>query len=467
MTAYHNMGDLDHFKEGFTQMKLLRSSLVGLLAATLAVSAIPKAVDANTELLPGSRLLFPYVDITTGRQTFLLLTNASTTLTAPTHLTFYAQNCNRNDQTVILTPLDIAAVSVNAALGSAAALPATPAPSGSKQTSSDGVGWVDVDVRDALNARNSPSYQLNALMGEAVIIDTVKDFAFAYPAAAAQGSGQGATPTPTSTVIGGNTRTISAHQIVTRATAGDFASAWTGLYETYASRIFFPAFFAEDLCTATSPTLTAFIAIAGPADGFRKEAPGSELNSSTGAVSTLVNIAGDVFDGEEHSQSVSGFAHHLNGRLCTTFPTVKARTQYAASGGGSYATLDSTLGAVNAVGWMNLDNTQSTPVGPNPGSATLPNNPDFTTGNGFDTSTRQRGLTGILFEIQAGDLVASVAVKTGDALRNWNDPDQLSELNWPCFGNGSGQLTTAQASKNCNSTNLTGNWLDLNSNANN
>src|SRR5574337_1061178 len=467
MTAYHNMGDLDHFKEGFTQMKLLRNSLVGLLATALVATAAPSAVFANTELVPGSRLLFPYVDITTGRQTFLLLTNASNTITSPTHLTFYGQNCQRNDQTVILTPQDIAAVSVNAALGSAAALPATPASSGSKQTSSDGIGWVDVDVRDSANLRNSPSYQLNALMGEAVIIDTVKDFAFAYPAAAAQGSAQGSF-TSTSVVINGNTRTISTSQILTRATAGDFANAWTGLYETYPSQTLFPAFFAEDLCTASSPTLTAFVSIAGPADGFRKEAPGSELNSSTGAVTTLVNSAGDVFDGEEHTTSVSAFAHLLNGRLCTVYPTVKARTQYAASGGASYATLDSTLGAVNAVGWFNLDNTQATPTGPAPGSATLPNNPDFTTTNGFDTSARQRGMVGVLFEIQASDLVAGTAVKTGDALRNWNDPRQVSVLNWPCFGlgNTNSQLTNAQSAKSCNSNSMTGNWLDLNSHAN-
>lgn len=456
-------------KEGFTQMKLLRNSLLGLLAVTLAVSAMPKAASANTEMIPGSRLVFPYVDITTGRQTFLLLTNASNSITAPTHLTFYGQNCQRNDQTITLTPQDIAAISVNAALGSAAALPATPSPAGSKQTASDGIGWVDVDVRDAANLRNSPSYQLNALMGEAVIIDTVKDFAFAYPAAAAQGStaqGTQGSLTTTTTVISGNTRTISTGQILTRATAGDFVNAWTGIYETYASQVLFPAFFAEDLCTAATPTLTAFIAVAGPADGFRKEAPGSELNSSTGAVTTLVNSTGDVFDGEEHTTSVAAFAHLLNGRLCTVYPTVKARTQYAASGGASYATLDSTLGAVNAVGWFNLDNTQATPVGPNAGSATLPNNPDFTTGNGFDVSARQRGVTGVLFEIQAGDLVASTAVKTGDALRNWNDPRQVSVLNWPCFGKGITDLSTAQASKNCASVGLTGNWLGLNTHTN-
>ncbi len=470
MTVYHNMGGLDHFKEGFTQMKLLRSSLVGLLAVTLAVSAMPKAVSANTELIPGSRLVFPYVDITAGRQFFLLITNASNTITAPTHLTFYGQNCVRNDQTMVLTPQDVNVVSVNTALGSAGALGAIPAPAGSKQTPNDGVGWVDVDVRDVANLRNSPSVRLNALMGEAVMIDTVKNFAFAYPAASSQGSSQAFTTT--TAVISGNTRTVVATTgstvgtIVTRATAGDFANAWFGLYETYPSQMLFPAFFAEDLCTASSPTLSAFIAIAGPADAFRKEAPGSELNSSTGAVTTLVNTSGDVFDGEEHTTSVSGFAHQLNGRLCNVYPTVKARTQYAASGGASYATLDSTLGAVNAVGWFNIDNTQATPVGPAPGSATLPNNPDFSTSNGFDSAARQRGMVGVLFEIEAGDLVAGTAVSTGDVLRNWQDPRQISVLNWPCFGNGTSTIGVAQTAKNCNSTGLTGNWIDSNTHAN-
>jgi hypothetical protein len=415
-------------------MRFLRGSLVVLLAVAMVVAFTSPPASATTEMVPGSRLIFPYVDITSGRNTFLLITNVSADVAAPTHLTFYGQNCQRSDQPIFLTPLDIAAVDIQVALGSVAALPQLPQPSGAKFTAADGIGWVDVDVRDPANTRNSPSYEFNGLTGVAVLIDVSKDFAFAYPAASSQGSAAGGFTTTTA-VIGGNTRAIPFGQIVTRS-GGDIALAWTGTFETYNSRIYIPGFFAEDVCLAAQP-LTAFIAIAGPADAFRKEAPGSELGLGT----TLVNIAGDVFDGIENSTSVAGLGHLLNQRLCTAFPTTKPRPYINPPAG--YASVDITLGATNSIGWLNLDNTVDTPTASTSGPG--PSNANFTTTNGFNTAARKRGVVALLWEIQASDNVpippgSFTAVKTGDAIRNWNNPfhssspSENSTNDWPCFG---------------------------------
>jgi hypothetical protein len=421
-------------------MKFLRDSLVVLLAVAMVVAFTSPPASASTEMIPGSRLIFPYVDIVSGRNTFLLITNSSINISAPVHLTFYGQSCQRSDQEVFLTPRDIAAVDVQVALGSVGALPQSPQPTGAKFTAADGIGWVDVDIRDTTNSSTSPSVEFNGIMGTAILIDVQKDFAFAYPAAASQGSAAGGFATTTAVIGTLGTQTIPSAVIVNRG-AGDLATLWTGTYETYNSRIYIPAYFGEDACTAASPALTAFIALAGPADAYRKEAPGSELGLGT----VLVDVTGNVFDGVENKSSVAAKGHLMNQRLCTAFPTSKPRPFLNPPAG--YASVDQTLGATNSVGWLQLDNINLTPTAAASGPAP---NPAFTNGNGFNTAARFRGMVGILFEIQASDAVpippgSFSTVKTGDAIRNWNNPTHSSSASanstndWNCFpGNATG-----------------------------
>ncbi len=139
-------GWLETSLEGSNMVRVMRAWILVLLAMAVLVGTGERAV-ANTELVPGSRLIFPYIDISGGRETFLMLTNASDQSSAPVHIQFYAQNCLRSDQSVFLTPDDIAAVQVSKTLP-LALLP--PIPGSSAQQNIPGIGWADVDVRNFL-----------------------------------------------------------------------------------------------------------------------------------------------------------------------------------------------------------------------------------------------------------------------------------------------------------------------------
>lgn len=414
-------------------MRCTRISVLALLATALAVAGMTAPALANTELVPGSRLVFPYLDIQSGRETFLLITNAGN-LNAPVHMEFYAQTCAPTDRRLDLTPKDIAAVQVSKAVDIAN----FPAVSGSSyQQNIAGIGWADLDVRGSEtifigqpwtacsnDLVGCPSVEYNGLMGTAVILDIGGDFAMAYPAAASQGSsGEGFLFT------GG----FPIGEIVRRNASG-FATTWIGTYETYPDTLLVPAFFAEDLCSAPTPVpLRAFVSFVGPADAWRKEAPGSNVGGSTAVLVAVQNSI--VYDGAEHTQSITFNAHHVNGRLCTVSTnSVAARTQYDITPG-QYATSDETLGAKNQVGWMQLRNLAATPTssttGPNP-------NPAFSTTAGFDNSGRNRGMVGLLFEIQASDFCTGIPgclstdrMHTADAIRAW--ADAATQIDWPCF----------------------------------
>jgi hypothetical protein len=414
-------------------MRSIRNIALVLLATALAVAGMTAPALANTELVPGSRLVFPYIDISSGRETFLLITNSGN-FNAPVHVEFYAQTCAPTDRRVDLTAKDIAAIQVSKTVTQAN----FPAVSGSSfQQNIAGIGWADLDVRGHESVFNvvygacgpslagCPSVEYNGLMGTAVIIDIGGDFAFAYPAAASQGSsGEGFL-----TTTGG----FPSGQIVSRD-ASALATRWFGTYETYPDTLLVPAFFAEDLCAAPVPVpLRAFVSFVGPADAWRKEAPGSNLGGTT---AVLVNVQNSVaYDGAENTASITFSAHHVNGRLCTvSLESIRARSQYDITPG-QYATSDETLGAKNQIGWMELKNLAPTPVsastGPNP-------NPSFATAVGFDSSGRNRGMVGLLFEIQAGDFCTGIPgcaaadrLNTGDAIRAW--ADGASQIDWPCF----------------------------------
>ena len=253
-------------------------------------------------------------------------------------------------------------------------------------------------------------------MGEAVILDVIGDFAFAYPTAASQGFAAGGF-TSTTVIIGGTTHTVPTGPIVSRDPNG-FATSWTGAYETYPSTNLIPSFLAEDACSAQGPLLAAFISEVAPADAWRKEAPGQALGLGT----TLLNVAATAFDGAENNVSVVAFAHHVNGRLCTVFPPIANRSKYNNPPAGFYPDVDQTLGVTTAVGWLKLSNVIVVPrdstTGPSP-------NPSFSAANGFDTSVRPRGMVGLLFEINFVPPLAGAA-------RAWADP--ASAIDWPCFG---------------------------------
>jgi len=434
-------------------MRVARYLMLMLLATAVMVGTVAP-VSANTELTPGSRLVFPYMDISSGRETFLMITNSGT-LYVPLHVEFYSQSCLRTDRRIDLTSKDIAAIQVSTQTDTSA----LPGVAGNQfQQNVAGIGWVDVDVRlpvgctSSSNLAGCQSVEYNGLMGVAVVIDIAQDWAFAYPAAASQGSA-GAGFTTTTTFVGGDSVVVPSGVIVSRNPQG-FATNWSGTYETYPSTHMIPAFFAEDACTAISPTLKAFISLVGPADAWRKEGPGAPLG--TGTILVQVNNSAP-YDGDENANSVNAEAHHVNGRLCTVFGNqIAARTLYHDPPG--YASFDIIPGAFgtskNAVGWLELSSSAAVPTastnGPGP-------NPSFSTLLGFDNSTRPRGFVGILFEIQQGDFLSFTggvtgSVNTGDVVRSWADP--ASSIAWSCFGteslNGRVPPTLSQGAFNSN-----------------
>jgi hypothetical protein len=411
-------------------MRVIRLWTLALLALAVLMGTVAPAL-ANTEGVPGSRLVFPYIDISGGRETFLMLTNSGPIMHAPVHIQFYAQNCQRSDLAVTLTPQDTAAIEVSTTLP-LAALP--PVPGNHAQQNIAGIGWADVDVRDLCSASllGCAGVEYNGLMGEAIIVDVAGGFLFSYPAAPSQGFAAGGFTSKT-TIVGGNTVTVPTGQIVSRSAAGA-AISWTGAYETYPSTNLIPTFFAEDPCAAGGPApkggpaLTAYISLVGPADAWRKEAPGQGLGVST----PLVVVDGEAFDGAENGVSINAFAHHVNGRLCTVFPIIHPRTLYHNPPVGFYPDVDVTLGATNAVGWMEFTNTAFSPNSSFPGPAP---NPNFSAANGFDTSLRPRGMVGLLFEIQpktSSPKAKPSDPRGADAVRSWADP--ASQIDWPCFG---------------------------------
>lgn len=409
-------------------MKRTWKGLLVLVAALMAVAGWQTPTWANTELVPGSRLVFPYLDVSSGRETFVFITNAGDAFDdledpVDVHLEFYNQACSKTDKAIELTAKDVDVIVVSRSPGQTFFAPG----SGTAQQALAGIGWLDVDVRDKTSETGCspsslagcPSIEYNGLMGMAVILDVNNDFVFAYPAAASQGSADSGNISGT---------------IVSRL--GEFAADWEGTYETYPSTIMVPGFFAEDPCTGT-PTLSAFISVVSPADAWRKEAPGADLGTGT----VLVSLDGTAYDGDENGHSITAQAHMVNGRLCTVFSDIiGTRNQYVVpSLTSDYPTFDVTNGAVNAVGWLELSNTVNSPWGSTTQTGFPNPNLNFTDANGFDDSIRPRGIVGLLWEIQSNDLLPTVVggvtntgLKTADAIRFWADP--ATQIDWPCFG---------------------------------
>jgi hypothetical protein len=408
---------------------LFRGILVTLAAAALVFGVMAPAF-ANTELVPASRLIAPFLDISSGRDTFYLITNvsqslnlnqvaflnASGTTIGPygVHLEHYGQSCLRIDESTGLTPTDIDQFDllVNSvarnAIGAGQALGSVTA--SSTQSGVAGRGWTDIDVRRGSGTLTaSTSVQANVLLGLVVITDAGGDFALAYPMASVIGTSSVTTSTGAAGAIGG--------PIVTRNAAGT-PTLWTGRYEPLPYRLFVPAFFAEGT-DSTGPnagqTFSAFLAIAGPPDGNwsnigNGEAPGQ----STGANATNPNLKLNfiIYDGCEKNFSDNKNSHYLNNTYAALFGANTNRANWTtAVCGVAFGGRDEL--SQQAVGWIDITNTA---VSCGDGAAGCPvltaalNNPNVGVG-------QPRGMVGITIEN-----VTATNLKIGDVTRLWGDP---------------------------------------------
>lgn len=362
---------------------------VGLL---LAVGA-----GANTELVPGTRVVFPFFDFSTGNSTFLLLHNSGST-SLIVQLALYGQGSGRQDFFLSLTGRDTDQFDFGVQVGGGPA--SFPGVVGNtSQTNVPGRGWVDAFVVASANT-GSNIIQRNALAGSAIIVNIPGDFAFAYPGAASQCQSDLGT---------GNV-------VVTRFAGSGLAGAWTGRCEQYPSTLFLPGYLAEDLESDPSPLRTAFLVLAGPADANKKEAPGQDLGGSSASLIS-VQLGGSAVHTDGcgvGSGIVIGPAHLANGRI-STMNTVSGaslrRTNFIADGACLIGRVNADELSNSPIAAMLLRNDIDTPIS----AATGPvPNPNFSLATGFDTSARKRGMAGVVLATATDG-----GLMLGDAVRVW------------------------------------------------
>lgn len=392
-------------------MKSFRKAVIATMLAVGPVLAAGVA-SANTELVPGSRLVAPYWDISGGRSTLMLIANVSRRAnlvkgadlgnvsgncnllspTAPTgvagtncavHLEFYDKTCVNVDLTIDLSRQDIDQLDLltDGDLGGVRGLPSK-------------LGWTDIDVRRAItgSGHSNPSVQANVLVGTVVIADSGSDFAIAYPMAASIGS--------SNTGVGGD--------IVSRSGLG-VANVWSGGFESFPARVYVPMFFAEG--SNGGVTFTSTLAIAGPAQAISGgEAPGQTLEDDPITPvneGILIRAPGnvDITDACENAQSDTLTAHYVIGSLDQLF-TQQVTAPYG-SNCGSYPAGDVDRKATNFFqgGYIDIPN------------VVLGQNCSLGACTSFNV---ERGLVGVL--------VQNTATR-GDASRLWGDCS---------YGNGAG-----------------------------
>jgi hypothetical protein len=306
-------------------MKSFRKVAIAAMLAASPVLAVGAAW-ANTELVPGSRLVAPYWDISGDRGTLLFLTNVSRKAnlqknadigqlngtcniggggvgqvgsSCAVHLEFYDKTCDNINLTVDLSKQDIDQIDI-----------LTDSDMGGVRGLASGLGWVDIDIRRAItgSGHTNTSVRANVLLGTVLISDSGSDFAVAYPMAASQGSSDaGSAPANL--------------DIVTRDGQGD-ANVWSGAFESFPARVYVPMFFAEGL--NYTQNFTSTLAVAGPAQAIRfGEAPGQDLEDdlSTGSIdeSILIDAEVDVVDACENAQSDDLVNHYIFGTLDELF----------------------------------------------------------------------------------------------------------------------------------------------------
>ena len=401
------------------------------IATMLAVSPVLAvgAAWANTELVPGSRLVAPYWDISGDRSTLMLITNVSRranlvrtadvgqisgncNLLSPVaatgvagtncgvHLEFYDKTCTNVDLSIDLTRQDIDQLDLltDTDLGGVRGLPSR-------------LGWLDVDVRRAYtgSGHSNTSVQANVLVGTVIISDSGSDFAIAYPMASSQGSSGGTAPQ------GGGVGS----DIVSRSGLG-VANKWTGGYESFPARVYVPMFFAEG--SNNGATFTSTLAIAGPAQAIDGgEAPGQTLEDDPSTANNegiLIRAPGnvDIMDACENAESDTLTGHYIFGTLDELF-TQQVTAPYG-SVCGSYPAGDvdrKTTGFFQG-GYIDIPN--------------IIKSNTCSDGNCTLNTNIERGLVGVL--------VQSTATR-GDATRLWGDCS---------YGNGEGgSITVAQATQ--------------------
>jgi hypothetical protein len=419
-------------------MRCLRRNCLVAMTTIVSLAGLAGLVAANTELTPAARLVAPFFDISSGIDTFLILTNASRSVhldgtTFPcgpkgadtcgpfgVHLAFYGQSCERIDSSALLSPgdtdqLDLR-VNPNLAVFVGSGQPLGPVKPSPDQSGFAGRGWVDIDVRFGESELSSaPSVQANVLLGTVLISNVASDFAVEYPMASSIGRSD------SKGILG---------RIVRRDKAGR-ATDWNGRYEPFPWRVFVPTFFAEGT-DATGPnagtTFGAFLALAGPADGNwdhsdNGEAPGQQLGTPGTSGEPLIDGSAIAFDGCEQSVSASFTSHYVNNFLSLLIPAIPARTSWtAALCGVIFPGRDELSG--QAIGWVDIQNRalacDSTTPGKGAGNcpAYSPKSQHTTfTGAGNGTGQR-RGLVGMFIQ---SVLNPSIPLRQGVATRLWGD----------------------------------------------
>lgn len=408
-------------------MKILTRGLLAILLVATPLTVAINLASANTEMVPSSRLVAPFVSATSTRPTFLLLINTSTddlrgadaptTTVGSVHVTFYNKVCNETDKAVHLSAKDIDQINVVAA-----------------DLAPETIGFADIDVRSGASptfgdAATSTSVQSNSLLGHVIITDTVSDFALSYPMAASLGSAAAGHA---------SSGLLTAGPIVTRNATTGRAASWTGRYEPFSTRLFVPGYYAEGGGTAAGAITESLLAIASPADGFwyggtndEGEAPGQDLSLSTLTGANLVDMPLiNIFDGCEKGISRELTGHYIAVSLAGTAPDGFGTALNRDSDKGNWTT------GKCAVSFGGLDEVAGTPVGwidlPNASCARAANN-NFaaintcSTGGGAGASSgtvaKKRGVVGVLFEVT---VVSSSSTRGADVARLWGDPSSIT-----------------------------------------
>lgn len=407
-------------------MKSFTRWLLALLLVAAPTIAVVQTASANTELVPASRLVAPFVTVESGKATFLLLVNTSSTvrltdvsgvnaIVGGVHVQFYDKACARNDIIVRLSERDIDQVNVTT----------------TNFTGTNLKGYADIDVRNTTiytDSEAAPSIRENVLLGTVLVSDSTNDFAFSYPMAASLGSAA-------SGAAGGT--------IVTHNSSGA-ALAWTGRYEPYPSRVYVPIFYAEGT-DSQGATVSGFLSVVTPADGnwhgagtsagAGAEAPGEAISVLSG--SNPLTLGTLIFDGCEAQGSANISGHTIMDTLTNLFTAgVANRTNWTTancsiSGGPIFPGRDEL--SSEPVGWMQITNTSTQCKGSSSGCGGTLNPP--------------RGLVGLFFESSVG---GSPSKKMADNSRLWGDPNQGSRE----LASGGGCTTSGGVATTCQYTNF-------------
>lgn len=147
-----------------------RGAIIVILFGVMTSFAFwPAAYAAtNTELVPGSRIVFPYYDLRPGYTTFLLLANTGSTPVSVA-LEFYDASCTRQDSGTGLSAGDIDLLDLGRVISGNA-------------SASFLQGFVDVTT------------SADVLIGTAVVANMVADWSIAYNGASARRLAAGTTP---------------------------------------------------------------------------------------------------------------------------------------------------------------------------------------------------------------------------------------------------------------------------------